>query len=110
MRRIIVDHARHEGRSKRGGGAARISIDDADPAAPAAAVDPADAFVLDQALTRLEALDPQQGRIVELRYFGGLTIEETAAVMQLSTGTVKRDWAVARAWLYREMTGETSVF
>ena len=72
------------------------------------AVDPADAFVLDQALTRLEALDPQQGRIVELRYFGGLTIEETAAVMQLSTGTVKRDWVVARAWLYREMTGETS--
>ena len=106
MRRIIVDHARHDGRSKRGGGIASISIDDADPAAPAAAVDPADAFVLDQALTRLEALDPQQGRIVELRYFGGLTIEETAAVMRLSTGTVKRDWVVARAWLYREMTGE----
>lgn len=108
MRRIIVDHARHDGRFKRGGGVANVSIDDADPAAPAAAVDPADAFVLDQALTRLEALDPQQGRIVELRYFGGLTIQETAEVMQLSTGTVKRDWAVARAWLYREMTGETS--
>ncbi len=106
MRRIIVDHARHDGRFKRGGGVAKISIDDADPAAPAAAVDPADAFVLDQALTRLEALDPQQGRIVELRYFGGLTIEETAAVMRLSTGTIKRDWVVARAWLYREMTGE----
>lgn len=108
MRRIIVDHARHDGRFKRGGGVANLSIDDADPAAPAAAVDPADAFALDQALTRLEALDPQQGRIVELRYFGGLTIQETAEVMQLSSGTVKRDWAVARAWLYREMTGETS--
>ncbi|MEO7888368.1 MAG: ECF-type sigma factor [Vicinamibacterales bacterium] len=105
MRRIIVDHARHDGRVKRGGAVARISIDDADPAAPAAAVDPADAFALDHALARLEAFDPQQGRIVELRYFAGLTIQETAEVMQLSTGTVKRDWAVARAWLYREMTG-----
>jgi len=110
MRRIIVDHARHDGRVKRGGDVARISIDDADPAAPAAAVDPADAFALDRALTRLEALDPQQGRIVELRYFGGLTIQETAEVMKLSTGTVKRDWAVARAWLYREMTGGATPF
>ena len=61
-------------------------------------------FVLDRALSRLEALDAQQGRIVELRYFGGLTIQETAEVMRVSSGTVKRDWAVARAWLYRELT------
>lgn len=105
MRRILVDHARREGRSKRGGDVAPLSIDDADPAGATDAVDPIDAFVLDRALSRLEALDAQQGRIVELRYFGGLTIQETAEVMHVSSGTVKRDWAVARAWLYRELTG-----
>jgi RNA polymerase sigma-70 factor, ECF subfamily len=106
MRRILVDRARHVGRSKRGGDVPRVSIDDAEPPAPASAVDPVDAFALDRALSRLEAIDPQQGRIVELRFFGGLTIQETAEVMGLSAGTVKRDWAVARAWLYRELTGD----
>lgn len=105
MRRILVDHARRDGRYKRGGDVATLSIEDADPASATDAVDPIDAFVLDRALTRLEALDPQQGRIVELRYFGGLTIQETAEVMRVSSGTVKRDWAVARAWLYRELSG-----
>ena len=62
-------------------------------------------LLLDDALVRLAALDPQQARIVELRFFGGLTIEETAEVMGISSGTVKRDWVVARAWLYRELTG-----
>jgi RNA polymerase sigma factor (TIGR02999 family) len=97
MRRILVDHARHEGRLKRGG----------DPPAAQSPIDAVDAHALNTALTRLESLDPDQGRIVELRYFGGLTIEETAAVMNISAGTVKREWAVAKAWLYREMTGET---
>jgi RNA polymerase sigma factor (TIGR02999 family) len=107
MRRILVDHARHEGRLKRGGDAPRISLHEIDPPATPSPVDAIDAHALNSALTRLESLDPDQGRIVELRYFGGLTIEETAAVMNISAGTVKREWAVAKAWLYREMTGET---
>ena len=69
-------------------------------------IDAIDVYALDRALSRLEALDPQQGRVVELRFFGGLTIEETAVVMGLSPATIKREWAVARAWLYRELTGE----
>jgi RNA polymerase sigma-70 factor (ECF subfamily) len=108
MRRILVDHARHDRRLKRGGDAPKLSIDDASPAVADSAVDVVDAFELDRALSRLESLDPQQGRIVELRFFGGLTIQETADVMQLSSGTVKRDWAVARAWLYRELAGGES--
>ena len=74
-----------------------ISLDDAEPAA--VRIDPVDVFALDRALSHLEALDPQQGRIVELRLFGGLTIQETAEVLRISAGTVKRDWIVARAWL-----------
>jgi len=105
MRRILVDHARRDGRAKRGGGVRHLVLDDVDPPSAPAPVDAVDAYALDQALTRLEAFDPNQGRIVELRYFGGLTIEETALVMRVSTATVKRDWAVARAWLYRELTG-----
>jgi RNA polymerase sigma-70 factor (ECF subfamily) len=105
MRRILVDHARRDHRVKRGGGASHVPLEDHDPVSPEPAVDPADAHTLDAALTRLEALDPQQGRVVELRYFGGMTIEETAEVMSLSTATVKREWSVARAWLYREITG-----
>ncbi len=62
--------------------------------------------MLDTALARLEALDPQQGRVVELRFFGGMTIEETAEVMGISPATIKREWAVARAWLYRELTAD----
>lgn len=106
MRRILVDHARRDGRVKRGGGGVPVPLDDVDPPSPQSSVDPVDTCALDAALARLEALDPQQGRIVELRFFGGMTIEETAAVMRLSPATVKRDWAVARAWLYRELTGE----
>ncbi|MFI4944099.1 MAG: sigma-70 family RNA polymerase sigma factor [Burkholderiales bacterium] len=106
MRRILVDHARRDGRVKRGGGAPHLPLDDFDPPAPGAAVDPVDACVLDTALARLEALDPQQGRVVELRFFGGMTIEETAEVMGISPATIKREWAVARAWLYRELTAD----
>lgn len=106
MRRILVDRARHDGRVKRGRDIPHISLNDADPASVSA--DPVDVFALDRALSRLEAVDAQQGRIVELRFFGGLTIQETAEVMRISPGTVKRDWTVARAWLFRELTGEAS--
>lgn len=108
MRRILVDDARRNGRVKRGGHALPLPLDDADPSSPPAPVDAIDVYALDRALSRLEALDPGQGRVVELRFFGGLTIEETAEVMSISSATVKREWAVARAWLYRELTGEAS--
>src|SRR5258707_1022281 len=108
MRRILVDHARRDHRVKRGGHALHVSLDDADPSSPQAPVDAIDAYALDRALSRLEAIDPQQGRVVELRYFGGLTIEEAAFVMGLSAPTIKRDWAVARAWLYRALTGDSA--
>jgi len=108
MRRILVDHARHVGRAKRGGQALHVALDDADPSATPSPVDALDVFELGEALSRLEALDPQQGRVVELRYFGGMTIEETAEVMGLSPATVKREWAVAKAWLYRELTDPSS--
>lgn len=108
MRRILVDQARYGKRQKRGGSAIAVSLTDAvgDVVAPSADVHPVDALALDRALTRLEALDPTQAKVVELRFFGGLSIEETATVLEVSTGTVKREWAVARAWLYRELEGQ----
>jgi RNA polymerase sigma factor (TIGR02999 family) len=106
MRRILVDHARQRGRVKRGGAAPLAPLDGLEPAA-VAAIDPVDALALDDALTRLEGQDAQQAKVVELRFFGGLTIEETAEVMGVSSGTVKRDWVVARAWLYRELAGSS---
>lgn len=107
MRRILVDDARHRLRSKRGGGAAQLQIDDMAIAAPAPTVDAIDAVALDRALQELEQLDPDQARIVELRFFGGLTLEETAAVLEISPATVKREWAVAKGWLYRALTTRT---
>jgi RNA polymerase sigma-70 factor, ECF subfamily len=107
MRRILVDHARHERRAKRGGDATQISIEDMELPSSQPPIAVVDALALDAVLTRLESLDPDQGRIVELRFFGGLTTEETAAVMKVSTGTIKREWAVAKAWLYRELAGDT---
>ena len=103
MRRILVDHARRVGRVKRGADVVRISLDEGVDVAQAAATDPPDILMLDAALQELEALDVRQARIVELRFFAGLTIEETADAMQVSTGTIKREWAVARAWLYRHI-------
>ena len=104
MRRILVDHARHQHRDKRGGDTPKLSLDDAmavaEPEAPEGEVD---LLALDEALTALSAIDPRGARIVELRFFSGLTIEETAEVLAVSSGTVKRDWSTARAWLYREM-------
>jgi RNA polymerase sigma factor (TIGR02999 family) len=102
MRRILVDHARGQGREKRGAGAVLTPIGSELPA-PAPEVD---VLALDEALERLAAIDPQQAKVVELRYFAGMTIEETAAALDVSTGTVKRDWSVAKAWLYRELRAQ----
>ncbi len=104
MRRILVDHARRVGRAKRGGGMPVMSLEAAGEIADSAS-NTADVFLLDTALRKLEAFDATQGRIVELRFFGGLTIEETADLLGLSPMTIKRDWAVAKAWLYRELAG-----
>ena len=102
MRRILVDYARSHLYAKRGGGAVHVSLDNAqlisnEPTAEVTA--------LDEALTKLESIDPQQARVVELRFFGGLTIKETAEVMRISVDMVKREWSTAKAWLYREMAG-----
>ena len=74
--------------------------------APAAPVDVLDVLALDRVLTELESLDPEQARLVELRFFGGLTVEETASVLRISPTTVKREWALAKGWLYRQLTGD----
>jgi RNA polymerase sigma-70 factor (ECF subfamily) len=108
MRRILVDNARRDQRPKHGAGAIALSLDEAPGVAQAVSVDAVDALALDAALKRLEALDPEQSRIVELRFFGGLTVEETAAVVGVSPATVKREWALAKGWLYRELTGEAA--
>lgn len=101
MRRILVDHARGQHRQKRGGTSVTVSLDDA-----MVAVEPGvdiDLIALDDALTSLAELDPRGARVVELRFFSGLTVEETAEVLATSPGTVKRDWNSARAWLFRAM-------
>jgi RNA polymerase sigma-70 factor (ECF subfamily) len=103
MRRILIDHARHDRRQKRGGDAPHLNLDavSGNLVAPSEAVD---AIALDAALQELERLDPRQGRIVEMRFFGGLTLEETAAAMGISTGTVKREWVMAKGFLHRALT------
>jgi RNA polymerase sigma-70 factor (ECF subfamily) len=106
MRRILVDHARHTARQRRGGGAVHVALDDAISVASTPAVDAVDALALDRALRKLEQLDPGQGRIVELRFFGGLTIEETALVAGVSPATVKREWALAKGFLHRELSAD----
>ena len=107
MRRILVDHARHERREKRGGGSIVVPLNEAEAAA--APVESVDALDLDRALQKLEQLDPTQGRVVELRFFAGLTVEETAAALDISPATVKREWALAKGWLYRELTTQPPV-
>ncbi len=102
MREILIDYARTRNRAKRGGGQEVVSIDDV--AAPGTNAG-MDLLALNEALDTLEQIDAQQRRIVELRYFGGLSIEETAEAMALSTATVKRDWRLAKAWLHRELSG-----
>jgi RNA polymerase sigma factor (TIGR02999 family) len=99
MRQVLVDYGRSQRALKRDGGC-RVELEDKDH--PIAA-DDVDVMALDEALKRLAELDPQQSRIVELRYFGGLSIEDTAAAVGVSPATVKREWAIARAWLSREL-------
>src|SRR5712692_9921885 len=98
MRRILIDSARKHAAVKRGSGAEKVSLDDA----PQISLESdASLLALDEALNALAEIDPEQSRIVELRYFGGLTIEEAAEVMNCSPATIKREWAIARAWLYK---------
>ena len=101
MRRILIDHARARLADKRGGGVAHVTF--TDDGVAASAEDALEILALHEALERLSALDPEQARIVELRYFGGLTIEETAEATGVSPTTVKAEWAIARAWLRREL-------
>jgi RNA polymerase sigma factor (TIGR02999 family) len=103
MRRILVDHARTHAAAKRGGGVSPITLVDAADASPPRGID---VIALYEALTRLTSIYPEQGRLVELRFFGGLTIEETGQAMGLSPATVKRQWAVARAWLLAHLDRE----
>jgi RNA polymerase sigma-70 factor (ECF subfamily) len=96
MRRVLVDHARGRRAAKRGAGGTRVTLDEGLAGAPTVDLD---LLALDEALDDLDRLEPRHRRIVELRAFGGLSVEETAEVMELSAATVKRDWAFARAWL-----------
>ncbi len=103
MRRILVDHARRN-TVKRGAGFRHISLDRAVLVGAGGADDP-DLVALDDAMNTLARLDPRKVQVVEMRYFGGLSVEETAEVLKVSTVTVKRDWRAARTWLYRELAG-----
>ena len=105
MRRILVDHARGRGRVKRGGGIARVSLE---AVAGIVAAKDVDIVGLDDALAKLTAVDERKSKLVELRFFGGASIEEAADILGVSTATAKREWQVARAFLYREMTVEGS--
>ena len=105
MRRILVDHARSHLADKRGAGVPVLSLDEIVAEAQNQSVN---LLGLDEALSKLEKIDAQQGKIVELRFFSGLSIEETATVLGISPATVKREWAAARAWLYREVSAKTN--
>jgi RNA polymerase sigma factor (TIGR02999 family) len=104
MRRLLVDSARKRNSQKRGGGHAQITLDDNLEIAGGSGTD---LVALDEAMKRLAVLNPRQSRIIELRYFGGLTEEETAEVLGVSSRTIRRDWTIARAWLFRELTGSS---
>jgi RNA polymerase sigma factor (TIGR02999 family) len=103
MRRVLVDHARARGYQKRGGGAQQVALDEALVVSSEPAVQLLD---LDRALEALVAADARKSRVIELRFFGGLSVEETAEVLHVSTDTVKRDWRLAKLWLLRELEGE----
>ena len=103
MRRILVEHARRRN-LKRGRGVQHVSFDEAIVVAPDSRVD---LVALDDALTTLARVDPRKVQVVEMRFFGGLSVEETAEVLKVSPVTVRRDWSSAKIWLYRELTGET---
>jgi RNA polymerase sigma factor (TIGR02999 family) len=105
MRRVLVDYARASGRAKRGGGMMQVSLSQVDesplPAEP-------DLEMVDEVLRELEDVAPRQCQVVEMRYFGGLSLEETAQALQVSIATVRRDWSIARAWLFRELSRRTT--
>jgi RNA polymerase sigma factor (TIGR02999 family) len=101
MRQILVDHARRKRAGKRGGGLTMLSLDEVSPAARTSSVD---VLALDQALDALSSFDVQQCRVVELRFFGGLNIDEAAEALGISTATVEREWAMAKAWLYQRLS------
>ena len=103
MRQVLVDHARSRGYQKRGAGAQRVSLDESLLASPGPSLD---VVGLDRALDALAAVDERKSRVVELRFFGGLSVDETAVALDVSSKTVLRDWEFARAWLQRELTGE----
>jgi RNA polymerase sigma-70 factor, ECF subfamily len=105
MRRILVDFARSRDSNKRGAGARAVALDEAELVADDKGTD---MVAIDDALNTLAKLDARQSRVVELRFFGGLSIEETAEVLQVSAATVRRDWSLARAWLRRELTGPSA--
>src|SRR5688500_2659818 len=104
MRQILIERARARGAAKRGGARQRITLDEGLVAGGDRSID---LVALDEALERLAALDPEQARLVELRFFGGLTVEETAEAMQISPATVKRHWTIASTWLARELEGNS---
>jgi RNA polymerase sigma-70 factor (ECF subfamily) len=105
MRRILIDHARRHAYAKRGGGTQRVSLDET----AIIGDDPASALLLlDEALNRLAEMDPRRSKVVELRYFGGLNNEEISGVLKISENTVTRDWNMARAWLYQELSGSVA--
>lgn len=106
MRRILVEHARRRNFAKRGGGAQKVALDEA---AVVSAGRSAEVIAVEEALTDLESWDPRKGKIVELRFFGGLSIEETAEVLKISPTTVQREWRSAKAWLYRAISEEGGV-
>jgi RNA polymerase sigma-70 factor (ECF subfamily) len=103
IRRILVDHARNRGYAKHGGNAVRVPLDDALISARSRGIE---VLALDEALEALSKTDARKSRVVELRYFGGLSVEETAEVVGVSPETVKRDWRMAKAWLFAELSGE----
>ena len=105
MRRVLVDHARARGYRKRGGGAQRVTLDEGLIASPGPTLN---VVALDRALEALAGVDARKTRVIELRFFGGLSVEETAEVLHVSTDTVKRDWRLAKLWLLRELEGEPS--
>jgi RNA polymerase sigma factor (TIGR02999 family) len=111
MRSILVDHARRKQQAKRGGAIFRVTLSEGIASPNSSAVDASalDVIALDGALGRLEKLDPQTSQIVELRYFGGLTVDETATVVGISPATVKREWSRARAWLSRDLASSRDV-
>ena len=103
MRRILLNHARDRAAGKRGGKAERVSLSEVDGSAK---IKDMELIALDNALKQLEEMDPRKSKIVEMKFFGGLTNEEIAEILQISIATVKREWALSRAWLFRWVKGQ----